>query len=96
LGDRLHQVRLAEAGPAVDEQRVVRLRGSFGDRERGRMREPVRGTDDEQIEDVLRVQPRLESAWDSFCRERRGCLLGRLEPAFGDAKVDSPLGTWFR
>ena len=48
LRDRLQQVRLAEAGAAVDEQRVVRLRRRLGDRERGSVREAVRRADDEE------------------------------------------------
>src|SRR5262245_40023110 len=50
-------MRLAEAGAAVDEQRVVSLRRRFRDRERGRVRDAVRRADHEQREDVLRVQP---------------------------------------
>ena len=42
LGDRLHQVRFPEARPAVDEQRVVCLRGRLRDGERCCVREAVR------------------------------------------------------
>ena len=59
LRDRLEQVRLPEAGAAVDEERVVRLRRRLGDCERGRVREAVRRADHEEVERVLRVQPRL-------------------------------------
>ena len=41
VADRVQQVRLAQAGVAVDEQRVVRLGRRLGDRDRGRVREPV-------------------------------------------------------
>jgi len=36
LGDGLQQMGLSEAGLAVDEERVVRLCGRFGNRERRR------------------------------------------------------------
>src|SRR6266545_4098576 len=73
LGDRLHQVGLAETGAAVDEERVVRLRRRFCDRECRRMGETVRGADHEQVEDVLRIEPRLRAAW-----RHRDLHLGRL------------------
>jgi hypothetical protein len=55
--DRLEKVCFAEAGPAVDEERVVGLRRRLGHRERGRVREPVRRADHEPVEGVLAVQP---------------------------------------
>ncbi len=57
LRDGLEQVRLAEAGAAVDEERVVRLRRRFGDGERGRVREAIRRADHERVERVLHVEP---------------------------------------
>jgi hypothetical protein len=45
LGDRLQEVGLAETRPAVDEERVVRLRRRLRDGERGRVGEAVRGAD---------------------------------------------------
>ena len=51
----MQQVRLAEPGVPVDEERVVGLRRRLGDRERGRVGEAVRGADDEGVERVLRV-----------------------------------------
>ena len=62
LGDRLQEVRLAEPGAAVDEERVVRLRRRLGDRERGRVRETVRRADHERVERVLRVHARRPPA----------------------------------
>ena len=53
--DRVQQVRLAEPRVAVDEERVVRLRGRLGDCERRSVREPVRRADHERVEGVLRV-----------------------------------------
>src|SRR5215211_3685166 len=55
-GDRLQEVSLAETRTAVDEEWVVRLRGSFGDRKRGRVGEAVRRADHEGVEGVLRIQ----------------------------------------
>ena len=55
--DRVQQVGLAQAGVAVDEQRVVGLGRRLGDRDRGGVGEPVARADDERVEGVLRVQP---------------------------------------
>ena len=60
--DRVQQVRLAEAGVAVDEERVVGLRRRLGDRERGGVREAVRRADHERVERVLRVDAAAASA----------------------------------
>ena len=59
MADGVQQVRLAEAGLAVDEERVVRLRRRLGDGERRGVREAVRGADDEGVEGVPGVQARL-------------------------------------
>ena len=56
LRDGLEEMRLAEPGAAVDEERVVRLRRRLGHRERGRVREAVRRADHERVERVLRVE----------------------------------------
>ena len=56
MPDRVQQVGLAQAGVAVDEQRVVGLGGGLGDRDGGRVREPVAAADDERLEGVLRVE----------------------------------------
>ena len=55
--DGVHEVRLAEAGAAADEERVVPRAAAAGRGDRGRVRELVRRTDDEVPEGVLRVQP---------------------------------------
>ncbi|MNW55056.1 hypothetical protein D3C74_326930 [compost metagenome] len=57
VADRVQEVRLAEAGLPVDEEGVVGLGRRLGDRDSGSVREPVRRSDDERLEDVLRVQP---------------------------------------
>ena len=54
--DRVQQVRLAQTGAAVDEERVVRLRRSLGDSDGGGMGEPVACADDEGVEGVLGVE----------------------------------------
>ena len=50
VGDRVQQVRLAEAGRAADEQRVVGQAGHLGDGQRGRVGEPVAVADHELVE----------------------------------------------
>ena len=53
------QMRLAQAGRSPsNEQRVVSLRRSFRDGDRGGVREQVAAPDDEGVEGVLRVQAR--------------------------------------
>ena len=61
VGDGLQQVRLAEAGVAVDHERVVGLPGRLGDGQRSCVREAVRAADHERAEGVLRAQ-RLDRA----------------------------------
>ena len=56
VGDRLHEVRLAEPGVAVDEERVVDLAGRLGDGMGGRGGELVRLSDDEVVERVSLAQ----------------------------------------
>ena len=57
VADRVQQVGLAQAGLAVDEERVVGLGRRLGHRDRGGVGEPVAGADDEGLEGVLRVEP---------------------------------------
>jgi hypothetical protein len=76
----LQQVGLAQAGVAVDEQRVVGLRGSLGDGDRRGVREPVARADDEGLEGVLRVQPGLARPRDLRAHDMgRGRLAGRRQ-----------------
>ncbi len=56
VADRVQEVGLAEAGGTVDEQRVVGAAGALGDRQRGGVREAVRGADHELVEGVAGVQ----------------------------------------
>jgi len=52
----VQEVRLAEPGRRVEEQRVVSAAGVFGDGERGRVCEAVVVADDELLERVARVE----------------------------------------
>ena len=54
--DRVHQVGLAEAHAAVEEERVVGAGGGLGDRARGGVGELVGGADDEGVEGEARIQ----------------------------------------
>jgi hypothetical protein len=56
VADGLDQMGLAEAGAAVDEERVERAGGVFGDRLRGGVRELVGTADDERGEAVARAE----------------------------------------
>ena len=58
LPDRVHQMRLSQSHAAVDEQRVVRSRRRLGDRAARRMRELIRGADDEGVEGVAGIESR--------------------------------------
>ena len=56
LSDGVHQVRLAQSDPAVDEERVVRSRRRFGDGSTRGVRKLVRRSDDEGVEGVAKIQ----------------------------------------
>ena len=62
VADRVQEVGLAEAGRAVEEERVVGLAGQLGDRERGGVGEAVGVADDELVEGELRVELGRSSA----------------------------------
>ena len=55
LRHRVHQVGLAEADAAVNEQRVVGFAGVAGDLNRGRLRELIALALDETVEGEVRV-----------------------------------------
>jgi hypothetical protein len=73
MGDRVHQVRLSEPGPAADEERVVPSTTDTGSGHRRRVRELVRRSDDEVRERVLLVQPFDHRRQDLHARRREGC-----------------------
>ena len=81
--DGVQEVGLAQPGVAVDEQRVVGLARRFCNGDRSGVREPVRGADDEGLEDVLGIEPRLQHAAGPGRRdtgvgaERSGRLVGK-------------------
>src|SRR6185369_82050 len=56
LADGLDQVRLAEARSTIDEERIERAAGVFGDGERRGVRELVRAADDEGREAVAWIE----------------------------------------
>src|ERR1043166_3112705 len=56
MADRLDQVRLAEAGAAVDEERVERSGRIVGDRLGGRAGELIRFRHDERVEPVAGIE----------------------------------------
>ena len=56
MADGVEEMRFAEPDSAVDEERVVRARRQLRDRLRRRLRELVRGPDDEGVERVARVE----------------------------------------
>ena len=58
VADRVHEVGLAEAHPAVDEERVVGLARDLRDRAGRRVRKLVGGADHEAVEGVLRIEGR--------------------------------------
>ncbi len=52
MSDGVHQVRLAQPDPAVDEQRVIRARRRFRHGAARRVRELIRCADDEGVEGI--------------------------------------------
>ena len=74
VADGVHQVRLAEADAAVQEERVVRVPGPLGDAQGGRMCQAVGASDDEVVERVATVQVERVAAR----AERRHLDLGLL------------------
>jgi len=58
ISDGVHEVRLADAGTAVNEQRIVARAGRFHGRFRCAQRELVRLADDERLERVRRPRRR--------------------------------------
>ena len=62
MPDRIDQVGLAEADPAVNEERVVFFAGLIRDRQRRGMRELISRTDHEFGESITRVQLRMAIA----------------------------------
>ena len=76
VADRVQEMGLADAGRAVEEERVVGLPGQLGDGQRGGVGEAVAVADHELVEGVLRVQARRRSRASSAARGRRGARPG--------------------
>jgi hypothetical protein len=64
MRDGVHQVRLAQADAAIEEQRVEGDRPAFGHAARGGMGQLVRLADDEAVEGEARIQqPSSRQSW---------------------------------
>ena len=97
VADRVQQVRLAEPGRRVEEQRVVGLAGDLGDGQRGGVGQAVALADDELLEAVAGVElgglavgsgasaGGLRGVPARCRRRRRGC--GRRGPGARSAPV---------
>ena len=79
VSHRVHQVGLAQAHAAVEEERVVSLAGRVGHRRAGRHRELVRGSHHERVEAVLRVDLQLTRGRGLARRRLRHRCTRRLE-----------------
>ena len=98
MADRVHQMRLAESHAAVDEQRVVGPRRRFGHGAARRMRELVRGSDDEGVEGVARRKAARRARHDVVRARKRpmGLPAHGLGPlggvgVLGDERHHAPL-----
>ena len=91
VADRVQEMCLAEAGLAVDEERVVGLGRSFRDRDGSGVREPVGPADDEIVETVFRVEPGV-GAPAGFHRHGALVLLDVLLVLLLDRLVEVVLG----
>ena len=80
MTDRVEEVRLPEAGPAVDEERVVRLCRRLCDGDRRRVGETVGGADDERLENVVSVETRRFERLGRGARSRGVEHLGVRDP----------------
>ena len=94
VADGLHQVGLAEADAAVEEQRVVASRGVLGHRPAGGVGELVGAADDEVVELIARVELRRRDLAGSLV-DREEDLERRLLHA-GDGSVDRRPVTLFQ
>ena len=74
VADGVHQVGLAHAHAAIEEERIVGLGGPFGHRQRGGARKLIAVADHERIEGVARVELRRGGPVEArlLGRARRG------------------------
>ena len=91
VADGVHQMRLSETHAAVDEQRVVRARGCFGDSAARGMGELIGWPDDEGVEECSGDSGRHRREWwgRDGNLENRGFLIterdiGRISLLVGD------------
>ena len=96
LRNGLEEMRLAKTCAAVDEERVVGLRGRFRNGQGGRVGEAVRRADHERVEGVLHVEaaafrsPRQALDHGNEAFHPRATLRRRLA-AFHDAELERTL-----
>ena len=76
VADGVHQVRLAQSHPAVEEERVVGMPRPLRHGEGGGVRQPVGGANDEVRELVAAVE--VDGVPAGRCRGRRQAVLVRL------------------
>ena len=84
VGNGLKKVGLAQAGVAIDEERVVRLCRSFGNTERRGMGKSIRCAGDEGIERIARVDGKPKLGRLSHCCPQIGGSCQQLLPIVGD------------
>ena len=77
VADRVNEVGFAQTGITVNKERVVGAPGSFRDRKSCCVGEAIRGTDNESIESVLRVQVGTRGVDCELRAIRRRCLSSR-------------------
>ena len=98
MADRVHEMRLAEAGPAVHEEWVVAVAGPLGHGKSRGVREPVIRADDEGRKGVALVEHRADGCLATFLgarllgERRRGRRSGPHAAVRGrdEADVDCP------
>src|SRR5687767_6831220 len=89
IADRLHQMGLAQANAAIDEQRVVRNTGVFSDLNRGGARQLICLAGDEAVESEATIEAPALGHLRRLAR--RPCLgLRRARGHFRSAREDEP------
>ena len=80
MADGMHQVRLAHADAAVEEERVVGLRWAFGDGFGRGARKLVAGAGDEAVEGVAGIELRGGVPVEARLLRRLASRCGPLDP----------------
>ena len=81
----MHQVRLAEAHAAVQEERVVGVTGALSDGERRGVGQAVGRADDEIAECVARVEVEAAALWSADAAGFQANLLGNGQSRRGSS-----------